>query len=399
MPRAIICVLDSFGIGASDDAARFGDQGANTLGHIADYCLHERGSSLALPHLYQLGLGLAARDSGGHLPAGYVSPKRIDGLYGYAVERSAGKDTPSGHWEMAGVPVLEDWGYFPNKTDTFPQSLVSDLVEAANLPGILGNCHRSGTTILSELGEQHIKTGKPICYTSADSVFQIAVHEASFGLDRLYRLCETAFELLRPYNIARVIARPFSGNSAADFQRTANRRDYTVPPPAPTLLDALTQAGGDVVSVGKISDIFAGRGITRCIKADGNEALFDATLQALATAKAQTLVFTNFVDFDMLYGHRRDAHGYAQALEYFDARLPELQRAMRSDDILILTADHGCDPTWPGTDHTREHVPVLAWSPGQLGRSLGQRNSFADIGAALRAHFSLPATENGKSWI
>jgi phosphopentomutase len=399
VPRAIIGVFDSFGLGSSADADQYGDAGANTLGHIAEYCLHQRGVGLALPNLYQMGLGLAAQDSCGALPAGYVQPERVDGQYGYAVEQSAGKDTPSGHWEMAGVPVLNEWGYFPIQKPTFPQSLVDDLVETGGLPGILGNCHASGTEILAELGAQHLKTGKPICYTSADSVFQIAAHETEFGLERLYQLCEFAFDRVRPLNIARVIARPFTGDELSGFARTKNRRDYTCPPTSPTLLDALVETGGEVIAVGKIGDIFAGQGISQAIKADGNQALFDATIQALGDAPDRSLVFTNFVDFDMLYGHRRDCAGYARALESIDARLPELLKVMCSDDLLILTADHGCDPSWPGTDHTREHVPVLVWSPSMVSRSLGRRDSFADIGATIRQYFGLPSPEYGSSWM
>ncbi|MBT8080564.1 MAG: phosphopentomutase [Gammaproteobacteria bacterium] len=397
MGRAIILVMDSFGIGSTDDAERFGDTGANTLGSIA----RERPPSkpLQMPNLSRLGLMRAARDSAGQYPAGQTDDVEVIGAYGFAEELSSGKDTPSGHWEIAGVPVLFDWGYFTGATDTFPPELLDSLVERAKLPGVLGNCHASGTAIIAQLGEEHMATGKPIVYTSADSVFQIACHEESFGLERLYDLCDIARELVDEYNIGRVIARPFVGTNRDDFVRTGNRRDLTTPPPAPTLLDKLVDDGGEVISVGKIADIYAHQGITEKIKATGNAALFDATLDALKSAGDRTIVFTNFVDFDMLYGHRRDAVGYAEALEYFDRRLPELLEIMRDDDILVITADHGCDPTWRGTDHTREHIPVLVYGNNVPAGSLGRRRSFADIGQSLASYFDLPPMEYGESFL
>ena len=315
------------------------------------------------------------------------------------MEKSSGKDTPSGHWEMAGVPVLFDWGYFTDRTNTFPPELIDRLVERAGLPGVLGNCHASGTTIIAELGDEHVRTGKPIVYTSADSVFQVAAHEEAFGLQRLYDLCDIARELVDDYNIGRVIARPFVGDSPDNYVRTGNRRDLTTPPHLPTVLDKLVAAGGEVVSIGKIADIYANQGITRKIKASGNAALFDATLEALAEAGDRSIVFTNFVDFDMLYGHRRDIAGYAAALEYFDGRLPELLAAMRPDDLLVITADHGCDPAWHGSDHTREHVPVLAYGNDLAAGSLGKRKTFADIGQSLATYFGLPPMDYGESFI
>ena len=396
MTRAIILVMDSFGIGATADAGRFGDVGANTFGSIA----HARATSspLSLPNLARLGLVRAATESAG------VAPKCADvaevvGAYGYAEELSSGKDTPSGHWEIAGVPVLFEWGYFTEKTDTFPAALLDNLVERAELPGYLGNCHASGTTIIAELGDEHVRTGKPIFYTSADSVFQIACHEEAFGLQRLYELSAIARELVDEYNIGRVIARPFVGTSAENFVRTGNRRDLTTPPPEPTVLDRLVESGGHVISVGKIADIYAHQGISEKIKATGNAALFDATLDALKSAPDHSIVFTNFVDFDMLYGHRRDVSGYAEALEYFDARLPEVLDLMTPDDLLIITADHGCDPTWAGSDHTREHIPVLAYGAGVQPGSLGRRSTFADIGQSLAQFFSLPRMDYGESFL
>ncbi len=397
MTRAVILMMDSFGLGATADADRFGDVGANTFGSIARVRAKTR--PLELPNLARLGLVRAATASANEAPEGCADADEVIGAWGYAEELSSGKDTPSGHWEMAGVPVLFDWGYFTEREHTFPPELLAALIERANLPGVLGNCHASGTTIIAELGMEHMRSGKPIVYTSADSVFQIAAHEESFGLERLYELSQIARELVDEYNIGRVIARPFVGAGPEEFQRTGNRRDLTTPPPSPTVLDKLADSGGEVVSVGKIADIYAHQGITQKIKASGNAALFDATLDAFDKAGDRTLVFTNFVDFDMLYGHRRDVEGYADALEYFDARLPELMQRFDDGDLLLLTADHGCDPTWQGSDHTREHVPVLAWGAGVTAGSLGKRDSFADIGQSLASHFSLPATEYGVSFL
>ncbi len=400
MGRAIILMMDSFGIGASADADRFGDVGWNTLGSIAKFrSSSSDADALNLPNLTRLGLMHAAKESSGEYPAGASKDIEVVGAYGYAKEISTGEDTPSGHWEIAGVPVLFEWGYFTGKTDTFPEELIDKLIERANLPGVIRNCHSSGTTIIAELGEEHVQTGKPIIYTSADSVFQIACHEESFGLDRLYDLCNIARELVDEYNIGRVIARPFVGSNNADFVRTGNRRDLTTPPPAPTVLDKLVDSGGEVISIGKIADIYAHQGVTTKIKATGNAALFDATLDAMTTAPDRSIVFTNFVDFDMLYGHRRDPAGYAEALEYFDNRLPELLEMLNEDDLVIVCADHGCDPTWPGSDHTREHIPVLAYGAGIPAGSLGQRDTFADIGQSLAGFFGLAPMEYGESFL
>lgn len=405
MPRAILCVLDSFGIGGAPDAEDFGDEGANTLGHIADKCAAGeadkeglRQGPLFLPNMDMLGLGLAAKAAAGSVPRG-LSEEHKAGVWAHAKEVSKGKDTPSGHWEIAGVPVSFDWGYFPETEPCFPPDLIEKFIEEAKLPGILGNKHASGTTIIAELGEEHIKTGKPICYTSADSVFQIAAHEQHFGLDRLYEICEIARKLLDPLNIGRVIARPFNGKNAEEFKRTGNRRDFSVLPPESTLLDRAKEAGRKVLAVGKISDIYAAQGVTHKIKASGNMALFDATLDAMDMAEDGDLIFTNFVDFDMEYGHRRDVPGYAAALEKFDRRLPELVAKMRQDDVLILTADHGCDPTWRGTDHTREQVPVLCFSPILHKASAGGRETFADIGESVASWLKLPAGPYGKSFL
>ena len=398
MARAILIVMDSVGIGSAADADAYGDQGADTLGHIAEACAAGRADRdrlrhgpLAIPNLSALGLGRAAGiASDGGDPTG---------LWGSAGEVSRGKDTPSGHWEIAGVPVRFDWGYFPQTIPSFPQELVRQLVDDGGIPGILGDRHASGTEIIAELGEESIRTGRPIVYTSADSVLQIAAHETHFGLDRLYALSTVARHHVDPLNIGRVIARPFVGEDAASFRRTANRRDYSVPPPEPTLLDRATAAGRRVIAIGKIGDIFAHQGVSEIRKGDGNMALFDALLGALADAADGDLVFANFVDFDSLYGHRRDVAGYAAALEAFDARLPELRAALRPGDLVLITADHGCDPTWPGTDHTRENVPVLGFGPGIAARPIGHRGTFADIGESVAAHLGLPAGRHGSSFL
>ena len=277
--------------------------------------------------------------------------------------------------------------------------MLDKLVERADLPGYLGNCHASGTTIIAELGDEHVRSGKPIFYTSADSVFQIACHEESFGLQRLYDLCDIARELVDEYDIGRIIARPFIGDGPDSYTRTGNRRDLTTPPPAPTVLDKLVEAGGDVVSIGKIADIYAHQGITKKVKANGNAALFDATLKAIDETQDNAIIFTTFVEFDMLYGHRRDVQGYATALEYFDQRLPEILNKLKSDDLLIITADHGCDPTWPGSDHTREHITVIALGAGLKPGSLGKRDTFADIGQSIATHFGLSPMDYGTSFL
>ncbi len=395
--RVLILLFDSFGIGATGDAERFGDEGADTLGHIVDHCAQgaadnrDRQGPLKLPNLAMRGLQRASEASRGHdlvHSLGYDGEPH--GLYGYAAELSSGKDTPSGHWEIAGVPVLFDWTYFPVVTSgsCFPDTLITELIEKGELSdGILDAGHASGTEVIQRLGDEHCRTGKPIVYTSADSVLQIACHEHHFGLNRLLRLCELAREILdqQGLNVGRVIARPFVGESG-NYTRTGNRRDYAVIPPEPTLLDRLDQAGGKVISIGKIADIYAHQGITEKHKATGLSALFDKTLGCFRSAESGSLIFTNFVDLDSSFGHRRDVSGYAGALEYLDGRLPELDALLRPGDMVVVTADHGCDPTWPGTDHTREHIPVLVWGPGLSEGFVGERKSFADIGQTI-AHF------------
>ncbi len=397
MARAIILMADSLGIGAAPDAEKFGDLGANTLGHILDSYEQEKGEPLALANLSRLGL-IDACEAASSRTLNVAQRQLPQGGWGYAKELSSGKDTPSGHWEMAGVPVLFDWGYFPQTIPCFPQAFIDELVARTGIPGILGNCHASGTTIIAQLGEEHVKTGMPICYTSADSVFQIAAHEQSFGLEKLYEVCEVARSLLDEYNIGRVIARPFVGNNTDDFKRTGNRRDYSVLPPSPTVLDKLADAGGEVISIGKIADIYAHQGITQKHKAPGLENLLAKTEEVMSVAPERSLIFTNLVDFDELYGHRRNAIGYAEALKVFDDFLPRIIAQLKDDDLLIITADHGCDPTAKGTDHTREYVPVIAYRKGMQSVPLGERESFADIGQTLAQWFDLTTLEYGKGF-
>ncbi|MBP2548392.1 phosphopentomutase [Neorhizobium galegae] len=406
MARAFLFVLDSFGIGGAPDAEHYNDLGANTLGHIAEFCAAGaadraglRKGPLRLPNMSALGLVHVAQLASGDWPAGMAVPERVFGLHGAASEVSRGKDTPSGHWEIAGTPVMFDWGYFPAEGDAFSPELVEAICQAADLPGILGNCHASGTDIIAAHGEEHIRTGKPIFYTSTDSVFQIAAHETHFGLERLIALCQIVRRLIDPLNIGRVIARPFVGETVDTFERTGNRRDFSVLPPEPTLLDRLVEAGRTVHAVGKIGDIFAHQGVSRVLKGNGNMALMDTTLAAIEEAADGDLVFTNFVDFDMLYGHRRDVAGYAAALEAFDRRLVDVHRRMKPGDLMLLTADHGCDPTWRGTDHTRERVPILTYGPGMPAGAIGIRNTFADIGETVAAHLGIAPGAHGRSFL
>ncbi|MHB1273677.1 MAG: phosphopentomutase [Rhodanobacter sp.] len=399
MSRVIWLVLDSLGLGAAPDAADYGDAGADTFGHIAAACAAAARGPLRLPNFARLGLPQAHAAAHGQPAPGFETMPVPEGLWGYAAERACGKDTPSGHWETAGVVLTQPFGVFERVEHSFPEPLLQALVTQGRLPGVLGNCHASGTEILQRLGAEHLRSGCPIVYTSADSVFQIAAHEEAFGLERLYALCELARKLLADYHIGRVIARPFTGTAGTGFSRAPHRHDYALPPPAPTLFDVLLGAGGEVVAIGKIGDIFAHRGVSRCVAAHGHAALFDATLAALSQAGSGSLIATNFVDFDSVYGHRRDVFGYAAALEALDARLPELFAALRPGDLLVLSADHGCDPTWPGSDHTRECVPALAFGPALAPRALGRRDSFADIGQSMATHLGLPPLAAGRSFL
>lgn len=402
MPRAILLVMDSFGIGHAPDAAKFGDEGANTLGHIAQACAAGKANGeglregpLKVPFLEGLGLGHAAHIAGGEFPAGFSPTVQPRGRCGAACEVSSGKDTISGHWEIAGLPVLFDWGYFTKAENSFPEPLIADIIAKGKVPGILGNCQASGTEIIFRLGAEHVRTGKPICYTSADSVFQIAAHEQHFGLDRLYDLCQIVRKLVDPLNVGRVIARPFIGDEGKGFTRTGNRRDYAIPPTGTTLLDEVTRAGNIVHAVGKVSDIFAGNGVGRKVYASGHDMLMAETLKSVDEAGDGDLIFTNFVDFDMLYGHPRDVAGYANALEKFDAALPALFDRLRKGDMVVLTADHGNDPTWRGTDHTREQIPIMVFGPDLAPGLLQPATTFADIGATIAAHLGLPALTAG----
>jgi phosphopentomutase len=406
MPRAILLVLDSFGCGGAEDAAAYGDAGADTLFHIAEACFAGRGDQaglrqgpMRLPALEKLGLGLAGAASTGRWPAGLAQPERPIGQWGYGVEIAPGKDTPSGHWEIAGTKLEEAFGLFPDTHPAFPPALTQALIAEGALPGILGNRHAAGIAIIDALGAEHMHSGKPICYTSVDSVFQIAAHEETFGLEHLYDLCQIARRLCDPLRIGRVIARPFVGSQTQGFRRTPHRKDFAMPPPQGTILDRAADAQRDIVSIGKVGDIFAHRSTGRELKGDGNMAHFDMALAALATLADGGLIFANFVDFDTDYGHRRDVAGYANCLEEFDARLPKLFAALRKDDLVIITADHGNDPTWRGTDHTREHVPILCYGPKLAPRAIGRRSSLADIGATIAKQLALAPPPAGKSWI
>ncbi len=395
MAKTIILMMDSFGVGGAKDADKFDDAGANTFLHIA-----QNYPNLCLPNLEALGL-----KESGKLASGIEAPLKaakatltLRGKYGCMEEISAGKDTISGHWEMAGTPVMQDFGHFPLAYPSFPDELVKRICARADIPGILGNKAASGTVIIQELGEEHIATLKPIFYTSADSNLQIAAHEEIFGLQKLYDLCQIAFEEVKPYNIGRVIARPFIGTKAGEFTRTKNRHDYAVPPFAPTVLDKAQAAGLEVVAIGKISDIYAGSGITKKVKASGLKELWDATLAETRALKTDGIVFTNFVDFDMEWGHRRNVKGYAEGLQYFDSRLPEIAPLLNDDDIVFITADHGCDPTYKGTDHTRECVPVMMFGKHTEAENIGRRKTYADIAATIAAKYGLKPFSHGTSF-
>jgi phosphopentomutase len=405
MARAILIVLDSVGCGGAEDAAAYGDEGADTLGHIAQACAEGRGDSeglrsgpLHIPNLARLGLSHVCEASTGKPLAGVARPDAPQGRYGYGVEISQGKDTPSGHWEIAGCPVPFKWGYFTALENTFPADLIEAIIREGALPGILGNKHASGTAVIDELAEEHIMTGKPICYTSVDSVLQIAAHEEHFGLERLYALCRRVRVLVDPLRIGRVIARPFVGTTETGFTRTGNRKDFAIPPPDETILDRLVAKGRPVVTVGKIGDIFAHRNTGEEIKPFGNAAMFAAALEAFEQLPDGGFCFVNLVDFDTEYGHRRDIPGYAAALEAFDRDLPELEALLLPGDLAVITADHGNDPSWPGSDHTREHVPILAFGPDVPAGLLGRRESFADIAATLGEWLTLGAIGPGRAW-
>ncbi|KPU84855.1 phosphopentomutase [Marinosulfonomonas sp. PRT-SC04] len=403
MARVFLVVMDSVGCGGATDAHMFSngevpDTGANTLAHIARECAAGRANEgrcgpLHMPNLAGLGLGAAVTlASGAAVPGLEGEPT---GLWGAVSEVSMGKDTPSGHWELAGVPVPWDWHFFTDTTHSFPADLIKQVKRFFGVDGVLGNCHASGTAIIDELGAEHIKTGWPICYTSADSVFQIAAHEEVFGLQRLYDLCEALAPTLHEMNVGRVIARPFTGTETDGFIRTPNRHDYAMAPPAPTLCDWVQDAGRHVYAIGKIGDIFSRQGINE-VRTGPDKALMDHLLDLADTAVDGSLTFANFVEFDSLFGHRRDVAGYAKALEWFDACLPELLGKMRRDDLILFTADHGNDPTWVGGDHTRERVPVIGCGLGLKPIGL---NEFVDVAASVAAYLGVPAQGTGKSFL
>jgi phosphopentomutase len=373
--RIVLMVLDSAGIGEMPDAANWGDAGADTLGHILE------SRKVSLPNLQKLGLGniRPLQD----LP-GIENPS---GSYGKCTLKSNGKDTTTGHWEMAGIILKKAFPTFP---EGFPPRIIDEFVEKAKVPGVLANVPASGTEIIKEFGEEHIKTGKPIVYTSADSVFQIAAHEEVIPVERLYEICHVAREILDGEDkVGRVIARPFVGASAETFKRTENRHDYAVPPPTDNLLPLLKDNGLDVVCIGKIASIYDSMGVTEDLTAKNNDQAIDQTINAL-TSESRGLIFSNLVDFDMLYGHRRDTEGYAKALEHFDTRLPEILAAMRDDDLFVITADHGNDPTKEGSDHTREYAPLLVYGKSaRAGVNLGTRQSLSDIGQTIAENFGL----------
>jgi phosphopentomutase len=381
--RILLIVLDGLGIGAMPDAPEWGDAGADTFGHICE------SRPVNLPNLEAWGLG-NVRALNGVPPAS--QPR---GSYGKCALRSNGKDTTTGHWEMAGIILEQPFPLYPNG---FPQSIIDRLVNETHVPGILGNVPASGTEIIKELGEAHVKTGKPIVYTSGDSVFQIAAHEEVIELDRLYEICETARAILDgQHKVGRVIARPFLGKPGS-FYRTENRHDYAVPPPRQNLLPALKDADFDVVCIGKIASIYDSVGVTADLKAKNNQQSIDQTIHALEQ-NTRGLIFSNLVDFDMLYGHRRDTEGFARALEHFDSSLPHLEAAMKTQDLMIITADHGNDPSFPGSDHTREYAPLLVYGRNaRTGVDLGTRGSLADIGQTIAENFGVKLTA-GKSFL
>lgn len=402
MARAFLIVMDSVGAGGAPDAGAFfngslPDTGANTLAHIAKACAEGRADQgrlgpLRMPNLDRLGLSAAVKlASGADMPGLGAAPM---GLWGAATEKSKGKDTPSGHWELAGVPVPWDWHYFPDTQPAFPQDLLDEVARLCGAGGTLGNCHASGVPIIEAHCAEHMRTGWPICYTSADSVFQIACHEETFGLERLLRLCQEIAPRLHAMKVGRVIARPFTGQPG-NFRRTTNRHDYAIDPPAPTLCDWVTAAGGKVHAVGKIGDIFSMRGISDVGKGS-DIALFEHLMGLSAQAEEISLTFTNFVEFDSLFGHPRDVAGYARALEWFDAQAGRFLDALRPGDLAIFTADHGNDPTWPGSDHTRERVPVLGWGSGQ--KAIGQVG-FVDVAATIAEHLGVPSQGPGRSFL
>jgi phosphopentomutase len=391
--RAVLVVLDGVGVGELPDADAYGDRGSNTLVNTA-----KAAGGLSLPNLERLGLGNLAADAGTEL-AGVSACGSPMASYGRMAQASPGKDTTTGHWEIAGIQLEQA---FPTYPAGFPPEIMTTFEEAIGRR-VLGNRPASGTEIIRELGEKHMATGSPIVYTSADSVFQIAAHEDVVAPDELYEMCRTARAILTgPHAVGRVIARPFEG-SPGHFSRTVRRRDFSLLPPGPTLLDLVAEAGLDVMGCGKIDDIFAMRGVTLSRHVSGNDEVFDAILAFLDEGRPG-LIFANLIDFDMKWGHRNDVEGFARGLEHVDQRLPELLRRLNDGDLLAICADHGNDPTTPSTDHSREYVPVLAMSPaavraGRSGRPVGMRSTFADLGATIAEFLKIPWSLAGESFL
>ncbi len=401
MARAFLVVLDSVGCGGAPDASEFGDAGANTLGHIAQACAAgradvDRTGRLKMPNLDRLGLGAALTLASGLEVDGLGATG--DGIWAAATEVSMGKDTPSGHWELAGVPVPWDWHYFANTDPAFPLEILQAAAKFAGTDGTLANVHSSGIPVIDKFGAEHMRSGWPICYTSVDSVFQIAAHEDRFGLQNLFDLCKAMTTILHPMRVGRVIARPFVGSIETGFTRTANRKDFAMPTPEPTLLDRVQDTGGECYAIGKISDIFSGQGITRSYKGTGDADLMEILVGLTRTAPDKSLVFANFVEFDTLFGHQRNVPGYARALEWFDANVPRVLDGLQPGDLILFTADHGNDPTWRGSDHTRERVPVVGMISGGKDHAAGHIG-FADVGETIAKHLGLAPGKHGTSFL
>ncbi|WP_343189424.1 phosphopentomutase [Buchnera aphidicola] len=409
MKRVFILLLDSLGIGSSEDSDQFGDKGSDTLGNIAKFCFFKRKilnkkKIIKIPNLLKLGLSCASKFSTGKFPLGCdIKFNDVISSYAYASSISTSKDTLTGHWEIVGLPILFKWDYFKKKKNSIPKFILDEINSKFSFNGWLGNCRSSGTFILNEFGNEHIFTKKPIIYTSSDSVVQIACDEKSFGLRKLYNLGKITRLILdrNKYKISRVIIRPFIKDNLGNFLRTSNRFDFCIPPYGKTVLEKLIdEKNGKVIAIGKVSDIFSNVGITETIKISGLSNLLDVTIDSIKNNFLKNvIIFTNFVDFDSLWGHRRDVVGYANGLEYFDKRIPEILNVMRKDDLLIITSDHGCDPTWKGTDHTRENIPILLYKKNIKSIFLGHRKTFSDIGQTIASYFSLSNMLYGKNML
>ncbi len=394
MKRVIWLVLDSFGIGNASDAKKFDDEGTDTFGHIA------KNYKLDIPNLCSLGL-LNAYELNNNKTLELKNDTKLleNCFYGAAKEQSLGKDTLSGHWEMAGTLMDVALKFYEDTIPAFPQELLDEIVKKAKLKGTLANRHASGVEVINTYAKEHIESGKPIFYTSADSVIQIAAHEEHFGLQRLYEVCEIVREITKPIGVGRVIARPFLGNEKDGYARTKNRRDYALRPSGKSVLEIALENGKEVIGIGKIHDIFAGHGISKKALAYKIDGLANETLNQMKELKSDGIIYTNFVDFDMEYGHRRDTVGYAKALEEFDVKLKDIIENLKDDDLLIITADHGCDPTHTGSDHTRENVPIVGMMKSKKIGNIGIREGFADMGASIAKHLEIPKPELGISFI